>query len=87
MFLGGFEFAIDGYVGVIIEAGVRFHARFGLGAAFEDCVIMMEETCTPFESCEGVVVFECVRPALCLFDEVAVSDAGSRPRFWEMVGV
>ena len=79
MLLGGFEFTIDGYVGIIIEASIGFHARFGLGSAFEDRIIMMEAACAPFESCEGVVVFECVRTALCLFDEIAVLYTGSRP--------
>ena len=87
MFLGGFEFAVDGYVGVIIEAGVRFHARFGLGAAPADIEIVLEETDTPVESCEGVIMLECVCPALCLFDEVAVLYTGSRPSLGKMVGI
>jgi len=28
--LGSLEFAIDGYEDVLIEAGIGFHARFGL---------------------------------------------------------
>ena len=85
--LGGFEFAIDGYVGILVEAGVAFHARFGLGAAFEDRVIMVEETCAPLEGCEGVIMLKCVRSALCLFDEVTVRHTGSRPSLWEPVSV
>ena len=79
LFLCSFEFAIDSHVGVLIEIGIGFHARFGLGTASEDIEIVLEETDTPFESCEGVVMFEGVRSALCLFDEFAVSDAGGRP--------
>ena len=76
LLLGGFELAVDGDVGVLVEAGVAFHARFGLGAAFEDRVIMVEETDTPVESGERVVVFECVCSALRLFDKVAVRYTG-----------
>ena len=87
LLLGGFEFAIDGYVGVLVEAGIGFHARFGLGAAFEDRIIMVEETDTPVESGERVVMFECVRPALRLFDEIAVLYTSSRPSLGKTVGV
>ena len=76
LLLGGFEFAIDGYVGVLIEAGIGFHARFGLGAASEDRVIMVEETDTPLEGIERVIMLECVRSALCLFNEIAVRHTG-----------
>ena len=79
LLLGGFEFAVDGYVGVLIESGIRFHARFGFGTASEDRVIMVEETDAPVESCKGVIMLECVRSALCLFDEVAVRHTGGRP--------
>ena len=79
LLLGGFEFAIDGYVGVLVEAGVAFHARFGLGAASEDRVIMVEETDAPFEGCEGVIMLECVCSALCFFDEIAVRHTGGGP--------
>ena len=87
LLLGGFELAVDGYVGVLIEARIGFHARFGLGAASEDRVIMVEETDAPFESGEGVIMLECVRSALRLFDEVAVRHAGSRPSLGETVRV
>ena len=79
LLLGGFEFAIDGYVGVLVEAGIGFHARFGLGAAFEDRVIMVKETDTPFEGIEGVIMLKCVRSALRLFDEITVRHTGGRP--------
>ena len=87
LLLCGFEFAIDSHVGVLIEIGIGFHARFGLGAASENIEIVLEETDTPFESCERVVMLECVRTALRFFDEFAVSDTGCRPRLREMVGV
>ena len=48
---------------------------------------MAEETDTPFETDEGVVVFQSVGLALCFFDEFTVRHTGSRPVFWEMVGV
>ena len=76
MLLGSFKFAIDGHVGVLIEVGIGFHARFGLGVASNDIEIVLEEACAPLEGCKGVVVFECVRTALCLFDEIAVRHTG-----------
>ena len=79
LLLGGFEFAVDSHVGVLIEIGIGFHARFGLGAASNDIEIVLEETDTPFEGIKRVIMFECVRTALRLFDEFAVSDAGGRP--------
>ena len=85
--LRGFELAVDGDVGILVEAGIRPHARFGLGAASEDRVIMVEETDAPFEGIEGVIMLECVRSALCFFDEVAVRYTGSRPSLWETVRV
>lgn len=85
--LGGFEFAVDSNVGVLVEAGIGFHARFGLGAAFADTEIMTEETQAPFEGCERMVVFEGMGYLLSCFDEVAVGDAGLRPSLRKMVGV
>ena len=84
---GGLEFAVDGDEDVLIEARIGFHARFGLLATFEDIEVVREEADSPFECSDRVVVFEGVRLALGLFDEVSVSDTGSRPVFWEMVGV
>ena len=81
------ELAIDGNKGILVEAGIGFEAGFGLGSAFEDVEIMTEETNTPFEGFEGVVMFECVGLALGFFDEFAVFDAGSGPMRREMVGV
>ena len=83
----GFELAVESYVGVLIETGVAFHARFGLGSAFEDPVIMEEETDTPLDADKGVVVFEGVGLALGFFDEFTVSDASSRPVCGDVVGI
>jgi hypothetical protein len=83
----GFELAVESYVGVLIETGVAFHARFGLGSAFEDPVIMEEETDTPLNANEGMVVFEGVGLALGFFDEFTVGDASSRPVCGDMVGI
>jgi len=79
--------AVDSDVGILIETGVGFHARFGLRTAFEDRIIMPEETHAPFEGFEGMVVFEGVSLSLRLFDELAVRYAGFRPMGREMVGV
>ena len=85
--LGCFEFAVDGNVGVLIEAGIGFEARFGLGTAFDYTEIMAEETYTPFKGCEGVIMFESVSEFLGRFDEFAVRYASSRPSLRKMVGI
>ena len=85
--LGGFEFAIDDYEDILIEAGIGFDARFRLGSAYEDVVIVLEKTRAPFEGSERMVVLECVCAALRLFDEVAVGDAPFGPACREMVGI
>ena len=79
--------AIDGNEGVLVEAGIGLEAWFGLGSDFEDVEVMTEETNTPFERFEGMVVFECVCLALGFFDEFTVFNAGSGPMRREMVGV
>ena len=79
LLLGGFEFAVDSYVGILVETGIGFHAWFGLGVAFEDRIIVVEEPCAPFESGVGVIMHECVRSALRLFDKIAVGNTGGRP--------
>lgn len=85
--LGSLEFAVDSDEGVLIETGIGFHAGFGGGTAFEHSEIMAEETNSPFEGSEGVVVLEGMSNFLGSFDEFAVRYAGRRPGFWEMVGV
>ena len=86
-FLLRFQLAVDSYVGVLVETRVRFHAFFGFRTAFEDPEIMVEEPHAPFEGFYGMIVFECVRLTLRLFDQFAVGDTRRRPVFWEMVGV
>ena len=85
--MGSLEFAVDSDEGVLIETGIGFHAGFGGGTAFEHSEVMAEETNSPFEGSEGVVVLECMSNFLGSFDEFAVRYAGRRPGFWEMVGV
>ena len=85
--LGGFEFAIDDYEDILIEAGIGFDARFRLGSSYEDVVVMLEETRAPFEGREGMVMLKCVCSALRLFDEVAVGYASFGPVRREMVGI
>ena len=87
LFSGSLEFTIDGYVGILVEAGIGLHTGFGLFAAFEDFEIVVEEAEMPLEAGTGCVVFEGVGLALSLFDEFAVSNAGCRPGLGEMVGV
>ena len=85
--LGGFEFAVDRDVRVLVKTGIGFHAGFGGGAAFDYTEIMTEETKAPFERSKGVVVLESMGDLLGGFDEVAVLYAGSRPGLGEMVRV
>ena len=80
----GLELAIDGHVGILVETRIWFHARFRLGAAFENPEIMVKEPHTPFEGFYGMIVFECVRLPLRLFDQLAVGDTRRRPVFREM---
>ena len=74
---GGLEFAIDSDVGVLIETGVAFHARFGLGSASDYTEIMGKEPQAPFKGFGRVVVFECMCLTLCEFDEFSVCYTGS----------
>ena len=86
-FLGGLELAVDGYVGILVEAGIRLHTGFGLFAAFEDFEIVVQEAEMPLKAGTGCVVFEGVGLALGFFDQFAVGYAGCRPSLGEMVGV
>ena len=55
---GGLEFAVDGNVGVLVETGVAFETGFGLGAAYANGEVMLEETELPLETGTGGVVLE-----------------------------
>ena len=83
----GLELAVDGYVGILVETGVWLEAGFGLGTAFEDRIIMVQETRAPLECSKGVVMLECMSLALGFFDEFTVGYAGCGPVFREMVGI
>ena len=85
--LGGFEFAVDRDVRVLVKTGIGFHAGFGGGTAFDYTEIMTEETKAPFEGSKGMVVLESMGDLLGGFDEVAVLYAGSGPGLGEMVRV
>lgn len=67
------EPAVDIYVGILVETGIGFEAWFGLGSAFADRIVMVEETELPFEGFDRVVMLQGVGPALGFLDEVAVS--------------
>ena len=87
LFGGGLEFTIDGYVGVLVEAGIGLHTGFGLSAAFEDAEIVVQEAEMPLETGTGGVVLQGMSSALRLFDEFAVCYAGCRPSLGEMGGI
>ena len=80
LFLGslgfGLELAVDTDVGVLVETGIGFEAWFGLGTAFVNRVVMVEETEPPFEGIDGMVMLQGVGSALGFFDEVTVSHTG-----------
>ena len=81
------KFAVDADVGILIEIAVGFESGSGLGVAFDDVEIMMEEAESPFECFGGMSVLEGVGLALGFFDEFAVGHAGSGPFFREMEGI
>ena len=81
------KLAVDADVGILEEVAIGFESRSGLGVAFDDVEVMMEETESPFECFGGMSVFEGVGLALGFFDKFAVSDAGSGPFFREMEGI
>ena len=67
-----FQLAIDGDEGILIEAGIGFETRFGLLAAFENREIMVEETDTPFECFDRMIVLQGMCLTLRFFDQFAV---------------
>ena len=81
------EFAVDGNVGILIETGVAFEARFGLGVSFDFGEVMLEETDMPLQAGTGGVVLKGVGLALGEFDELAVGYAGIGPMGREMVRI
>ena len=85
--LSGFELAVDGDVGVLVETRIGFHAGFGFGTALENREIMVQETDVPVDGGIGMVVLEGVRLALRLLDEFAVRHTGRRPSLGKMVGI
>ena len=87
LLLCGFEVAVDSHINVLIETGVPLHARFGLGSAFENTEIMLEETDVPLDGGIGMVVLQSMGTALSFFDEFAVRHTSSRPGLGEMVGI
>ena len=84
---GSFKLTVEGDIGVLIETGVGFHARFGLGTAFEDPVIMEKETDTPLDTDKRMVVLKGVSLTLGFFDEFTVRYAGCGPVFGEVVSI
>ena len=81
------ELAVDTDVGILEEIAVGFESGSGLGVAFDDVEIMMEEPQPPFECFGGMGVLEGVGLALGFFDKFAVGYAGSGPFFREMEGI
>ena len=84
---GGLEFAVNGNVGILVETGIAFETGFGLGAAYANGEVVLEETEFPFESGTGGVVFEGMSYTLGGFDEFAIRYASGRPCLGEMVSV
>ena len=78
------ELAVDSDVGILVETRVGFHARFRLGAAFENPEIMVKEPHAPFEGFYGMIVLQCMRLTLRFLDQLAVRYARRRPVFREM---
>ena len=81
------ELAVDADVGILEEVAIGFESGGGLGVAFDDVEIMMEEAESPFECFGGVSVLEGVGLALGFFDKFAVGHAGCGPFFREMEGI
>ena len=83
----GLKGTVDGDVGILIETGVGFEARFGLLVRFEDVEIMGQETDSPFEGFHRMVMLEGMGLALGFFDEFTVRHTGGRPVGGDMVGI
>ena len=81
------ELVVDADVGILEKVAVGFEPRSGLGVAFDDVEVMMEETEPPFECFGGMSVLEGVGLALGFFDKFAVGHAGCGPFFREMEGI
>ncbi len=79
------QLAVDRDIGILVETRVRFHARFRLGAAFEDRIVVFEEPHAPFEGFYGMVMFECVRLTLRLFDQLFEEPHAPFEGFYGMV--
>ena len=75
----GLQLTVDRDVGILVETSIALHACFGLGAAFDDCKIMVEEAHAPSERLQRMVVLDGVRLFLGFFDQLAVGDTGFRP--------
>ena len=73
---GGFEVAVDANVGILVETGIGFETGFRLGSAFENTVVMLEETDSPFNTSKRMIMFEGVCHLLSTFDEFAICYAG-----------
>ena len=84
---GRFEVAVDGDVGILIEAGIGFEARFGLLVVFDDTEIVLEEADTPFKGFAGGSMFEGMSASLGQFDDLTVGYAGLGPGLGEVVGI
>ena len=52
------EFAVDGNVGILVETGIAFETGFGLGAAYANGEVMLEETEFPLKSGTRCVVLK-----------------------------
>ena len=83
----GLQLAVDRDVCVLVETSIAFHAVFGLGTAFDDRKIMVEEPHAPSERLQRMVVLDGVSLFLGFFDQLAVGYAGFGPAGREMVGV
>ena len=81
------QLAINRHIGILVETGVRLHAFFGFRTAFENPEIMVKEPHAPFEGFYGMIVLQCMRLTLRLFDLLAVRHTRRRPVFREMVRI